>query len=447
MRQFVFAFLLGLSYNVFGQTSNNLYGIVSKNYYSLVTDPFDSTFTYEQFDSATIRLGYMDPSVGLVYNRGPYTYNQFINLTGAALNPYDSTFVFIGGYGLNTFNLNHGNITFQTPVSNPIADSFFDNFRFNNADSTMYGLARRNTFDTATFQNFGELYLAKINTQNGVITQISPNSVGEGFALAGSAIDPYQMVYYFSTGANLVGLDLYTGNVFSDEPMSISNGDYFDNFTYSCADTALYGLVRQNFYSYYYDPLFPLDSFPMFDSATVKLGKINPNTGVVTTISQNAISMGGYSLNAGAAIDPDAMIYYYSTGANLIGVSMLTGNMVSSVPFTFEDGLYFNLMRNFENCRSAISMRLNPTTSIFEKSKLEEETLVYPNPSKELVTVKSTFLIKEIFLSAIDGKRLLVQNPANNHTSINLEAFEKGIYFITIIGTNNQVEVKKIIVN
>ena len=165
MRQFVFAFLLGLSYNVFGQTSNNLYGIVSKNYYSWVTDPFDSTFTYEQFDSATIRLGYMDPSVGMVYNRGPYTYNQFINLTGAALNPYDSTFVFMGGYGLNTFNLNQGNITFQTPVSNPIADSFFDNFRFNNADSTMYGLARRNTFDTATFQNFGELYLAKINTQ------------------------------------------------------------------------------------------------------------------------------------------------------------------------------------------------------------------------------------------------------------------------------------------
>jgi hypothetical protein len=389
----------------------------------------------------------MDPSVGMVYNRGPYTYNQAINLTGAALNPYDSTFVFMGGYGINTFDLNQGNITFQSPVTNPIAASFFDNFRFNNADSTMYGLARRNTFDTATFQNFGELYLAKINTQNGVITQISPNSVGEGFALAGSAIDPYQMVYYFSTGSNLVGLDLYTGNVFSDVPMDITNGDYFDNFTYSCADTALYGLIRQNFYSYYYDPLFPLDSFPMFDSATVKLGKINPNTGVVTTISQYAVSMGGYSLNAGAAIDPNAMIYYYSNGSALIGVSMISGNLVSSVPFTFEDGLYFNLMRNFENCKSARSMRLSPTLSLIENGTIGQETMIYPNPSNGLFTVKASFLLKEITVSGIDGKRLMIQNPNNNQVLLNLEKLEKGIFFLTLVGENNQVEVKKILIN
>jgi len=241
------------------QTSNNLYGIVSKNYYSYVINPIDSSILYEQFDSATIRLGYMDPSVGMVYNRGPFTYNQAINLTGAALNPYDSTFVFMGGYGINTFDLTQGNITFQAPVTNPIAASFFDNFRFNNADSTMYGLARRNTYDPITMQNYGELYLAKINTQNGVITQISPNSVGQGFALAGSAIDPYQMVFYFSTGSNLVGLDLYTGNVFSNVAMSIANGNYFDNFTYSCADTALYGLIRQNFFFYFFYSFFPLD--------------------------------------------------------------------------------------------------------------------------------------------------------------------------------------------
>jgi hypothetical protein len=447
MKQYIFIFLFGLSISLSAQTSNNLYGIVSKNYYSYVINPVDSSILFEQFDSATIRLGYMDPSVGMVYNRGPYTYNQAINLTGAALNPYDSTFVFMGGYGINTFDLNQGNITFQSPVTNPIAASFFDNFRFNNADSTMYGLARRNTFDTATFQNFGELYLAKINTQNGVITQISPNSVGEGFALAGSAIDPYQMVYYFSTGSNLVGLDLYTGNVFSDVPMDITNGDYFDNFTYSCADTALYGLIRQNFYSYYYDPLFPLDSFPMFDSATVKLGKINPNTGVVTTISQSAVSMGGYSLNAGAAIDPDAMIYYYSTGSNLIGVSMITGTVASNVPFTFEDGLYFNLMRNFENCKSARSMRLSPTLSLNENGSLGQETMIYPNPSNGLFTVKASFLLKEITVSGIDGKRLMIQNPNNNQVLLNLEKLEKGIFFLTLVGENNQVEVKKILIN
>jgi hypothetical protein len=447
MKKICFIILIGISIKLSGQTSNNLYGIVSKNYYSWVTAPFDSTIIYEQFDSATIRLGYMDPSVGLVYNRGPYTYNQAINLTGAALNPYDSTFVFMGGYGINTFDLNQGNITFQAPVVNPIAASFFDNFRFNNADSTMYGLARRNTYDPITMQNFGELYLAKINTQNGIITQISPNSVGQGFALAGSAIDPYQMVYYYSTGANLIGLDLYTGNIYSDVPMLINNGDFFDNFTYSCADTALYGLIRTNYVTYYYDSLFPLDSIPTIDSSTVKLGKINPSTGAVTTISPSAISYGGYSLNAGAAIDPDAMIYYYSTGSNLIGVSMLTGMVVSNVQFSFEDGLYFNLMRNFENCKSAKSSRLNPTASVLDNGIYRQVTNVYPNPSNTTINILSAYLINEIAVSTIDGKKIMIQNPDEKEFSINVEILERGIYFLTLFREDNQVETKKIIIN
>jgi hypothetical protein len=428
------------------QTSNNLYGIVSKNYYSLVFNPIDSSILYEQFDSATIRLGYMDPSVGMVYNRGPYTYNQAINLTGAALNPYDSTFVFMGGYGINTFDLNQGNITFQAPVTNPIAASFFDNFRFSNADSTMYGLARRNTFDTTTFQTIGELYLAKINTQNGGITQISPNSVGQGFALAGSAIDPYQMVFYYSTGSNLVGLDMYTGNIFSNVAMNLGTGVYFDNFTYSCADTALYGLVRQNYVSYIIDTIFGLDSIAVYDSTIVKLGKINANTGIVTTISPNAISMGGYSLNAGAAIDPNAMVYYYSNGSNIIGVSMLSGNVVSNVPFTFEDGLYFNLMRNFENCKSARSMRQNPQTTALNTINRGSVSLD-PNPTSNNVLVKANFIINNLEIYNIAGQ-ILINNPINNtQTNINLDQLPNGLYFAKIIGINNETFSQKIIKN
>jgi len=429
------------------QTSNNLYGIVGKNYYSYVINPIDSSVLYEQFDSATIRLGYMDPSVGMVYNRGPYTYNQAINLTGAALNPYDSTFVFMGGHGINTFDLNQGNITFQSPVTNPIADSFFDNFRFNNADSTMYGLARRNTIDTATLQTFGELYLAKINTQNGVITQISPNSVGQGFALSGSAIDPYQMVFYFSTGSNLVGLDMYTGNVFSNVPMLITGGDYFDNFTYSCADTALYGLVRKNYISYVVDSLFPLDSIPTLDSATVKLGRINPSTGQVTIISQNAVSMGGYSLNIGAAIDPNAMIYYYSNGYSLIGVSMITGNKVSEVPFTFEDGLYFNLMRNFENCITAKSVRQNPLLSIKNYNNSINNLIVYPNPNHGQFEILNTKLIKHIEITSLEGQMVFSKLINQNKTILSIEELNNGIYFLKMVDENNKQSVVKLVKN
>ncbi len=446
MKQFVFIILLAFSNNLFSQTTNNLFGIVRQNYYTTVVSPFDSTVLIEQFDSATIRLGYTDPAVGFVSNSGPYTYNQVINLTGASLNPYDSTFVFLGGNGLITFDLNQGNISFQAPLNNPIAPSYFDNFRFNNADSTMYGLARRNQYDSTTMTNTGSMFLAKLNTTNGLITEISPASVGQGFAMAGSAIDPYQMVFYYSTGSNLVGLDLYDGSIFSNVPMSIANGDYFDNFTYSCADTSLYGLIRKNYFSYVIDSLFPLDSMLVLDSATVMLGKINPNTGVVTTISPYSISQGGYSLNAGAAIDPDGMIYYYNNGLYLIGVSLITGTVVSTVTLDFEDGMYFDLMRNFENCISAKSSRLSPYAALAEITT-NEQALVYPNPSDGFLTVKSNFLMKEIMVSAIDGKRLLLQNPNNNQTTMNLETLEKGIYFLTLVGINNQVEVKKVIIN
>lgn len=63
MKNSLFILFAFFSITGYAQTSNNLYGIVSKNYYSWVTNPFDSTLTYEQFDSATIRLGYMDPGV------------------------------------------------------------------------------------------------------------------------------------------------------------------------------------------------------------------------------------------------------------------------------------------------------------------------------------------------------------------------------------------------
>jgi hypothetical protein len=55
--------------------------------------------------------------------------------------------------------------------------------------------------------------------------------------------------------------------------------------------------------------------------------------------------------------------------------------------------------------------------------------------------------MKQITVKAIDGKVLQVQNSNSNQTTINLETLDKGIYFLTLVGLNNQVEVKKVIIN
>lgn len=426
------------------QTTDDLYGIVRQNYYSTVYDPFDSSITYQQFDSATIRLGYLNPTTGFVNNIGAAEQSQGVNLTGAALDPYSNTFNFMGGFDLSAFNLSSGQASSPLPLNNPNGACFFDNFRFNNSDSSIYGLVRRNTYNPSTNTYTGTVLLGKIDNSTGLVTEISTSSVASGFALAGSAIDPYQMVYYFSTGAKLIGLDLYNGTVYSDPNISVVDGIGLDNFTYSCADTALYGLIRQNYFTTYYDSLI-MDSTSVLDSTSIKLGKINPNTGVVTTISPYSIRQGGYSLNMGSAINPNTMTYYFGTGAEVIGVSLITGLVTSTVPVTFADGMYFDLMRNFENCIVASAVRGNPNiTSVNELSGSNNVNL-FPNPSSDYVNIKSNSALKSIVVSRVDGKVVADINTNETEFRLDVNDFSAGIYIVKIVDATNSTTINKFV--
>lgn len=444
-KSILFCTVLLVVTNMLAQTNNPIFGIVRQNYYSLVENPFDPTMPFEQFDSATIRLGTMDPNSGAVTNIGGNAYAEAINLTGAALNPYDNTYIFIGASNINTLDLNTGELTNSVPLYNPIEASYFDNFRFNNSDSTMYGLARRNYFDPNTMLNTGEVYLAKANTNTGLITQISPASVAQGFALAGSAIDPYQMVYYFSLGSRLLGLDIYDGSVYSDVEIINPDGIAFDNFTYSCADTSIYGLVRKNYFSTVIDPTFPDIPMEVLDSATVRLGKIDPNTGIVTIISPSSVTQGGYSLNSGAAVDPETLTYYYSTGDHLIGVSLVTGEMTSSTPFVFEDGQYFDLMRNFQNCYTASARRSSPllsgTPSLVDDSSVQ----IFPNPASGMLNIQSSESMRRVEILSTEGKLIAAFNHPAANPAMDISSLSPGLYFVKIITRSDKMIVQKLV--
>jgi hypothetical protein len=434
----IFVIILALaSFSVIAQNNSTTYGIVRQNHYSYIYNPLDSSIISQQFDSATLRLGTINPITGFVSNSGNFAFNDAINLTGASLNPYENSFVFIGANKINTLSLVDGSLTSSTELSNPNGPSFFDNFRFNNADSTMYGLARRNYTNPITGQVTGAVYLANANTTTGVITEISQNPVAQGFALAGSVIDPHQMVYYFSTGSSIMGLDIYDGSIYSNAPYVNPNGVAFDNFTYSCADSSIYGLIRQNYFS----------SMQQLDSSTIRLGKINPNTGVVTPVSPYSIVSGGYSLNAGSTIDPDAMVYYFGNGNNIFGVSLITGLLVSNQAYSFEDGMYFDLMRNNQNCIEARAFRFaNFATNTLDKND-RVNFAVYPNPSKNIFEFSCNTNIELLQIHSIDGKLLIQENPLSNRARIELIDFPSGIYFARVKSINGNFEVKKIIKN
>lgn len=419
-------------YNANAQT-NNLYGIVRENYYTTITDPIDPSITIQQFDYSTIRLGNTNPTIGLINNSGTNAYTQNLNLTGSALNPVRSTYIIIGTTDVISLDLITGNVVNQVPLNNPIATSYFDNFRFNNSDATVYGLARRNSFDPITSQTTGEIYLAKLDEITGLITQISANSVASQYALSGSAIDPFQMVYYFSTGNNLMGLDIYNGSVFSNVPITIAGGGSFENFTYSCADNSLYGLITQNTTS---------ETFPFQTTTTLKLGKINPTTGIVTAISDTLYSF-GYSLNAGATVDPNTLTYYFSTGNNIIGVSLFTGLVTSNVANSFQDGDYFDLMRSVNNCISATALRANPSLEAEDFSNIKVS--IYPNPTSEKISIVSNQLIKSISIYTIEGKLISEKTTNSNQDKIDMTSYNDGIYIIRITDENNLITSKKII--
>lgn len=416
--------------------SPSLIGVVRKNYYTNVYDADFGGF-YDRFDSCTVRLGNLNTTTGQVANIGTNAYTRSVNLTGAALNPYDNTYIFIGNTDLLALSLTNGQIITNVPLTDPLGESYFDNFRFNNADSTLYGLAR----ETGDNQNLTQTYLAKVNTSTGAITRISAQPIGLGYALAGSTIDPYQMVFYYSTGANIVGLDLYNGSVYSSMPIINPDGIVFDNFAYSCADTAIYGLVRQNYFSTIQDPLFPDIETEVLDSATVRLGKINPATGVVTIISPYSVSQGGYSLNAGAAVDPNTLTYYYNNGGNIIGVSLITGLQTSYQPLSFEDGQYFDLMRNVNNCYDAYPKRIPTTTSTPEQFLADDVTL-FPNPAQDHFTLVSAkdYGKADVAIYSVQGGLVSKQTlPLATNTRVDLQGLSNGLYSVLITNANGKI--------
>ncbi len=421
MKKIITSLLVIAGFSAYAQNNNTIFGIVRQNYYTYTFNPVDSSIISQQFDSSALRLGTINPTTGYVSNQGSFAFSESINLTGASLNPYENSFVFIGANNINTLNLTDGTLTASSGLSNPNGQGYFDNFRFNNADSIMYGLSRRNYTNPNTGQVTGAVYLAKANTTTGVITEISTSPVAQSFALAGSVVDPHQMVYYFSTGSNLIGIDIYDGSIFSNVPFINPNGIAFDNFTYSCADTSIYGLIRQNYFS----------ANQQFDSSTIKLGKINPNTGLVTEVSPYSIFSGGYSLNAGSTIDPDGMIYYFGNGEAIIGVSLITGLVVSNQSYSFENGMYFDLMRNNQNCITARADRFaNFATTNAVKNEAENFS-VYPNPSTGVFTFKDTKNLNSMEVYSILGEKILSQT---NQKTINLNGFSKGVYFARVNG-------------
>lgn len=390
-----------------------------------------------------VYLAELNTSTGVVTNISNSPVAQIINLTGASLNPYSNTYHFLGVNEIKTLDLATGALLNSALISNPVANSYFDNFRFNHSDSTIYGLLRRTIIDSVSSTTTTEIYLGTIDPQTGVIQQISPSSVAQGYAMTGSAIDPYQKVFYFFDGSNLIGLDMYNGSIYSNVAVQSPTGgaNTFDNIAYSCVDSSIYGLIKENHYSTIYDPTL-MDSITILDSTTLRLGKINPATGVVTVISPNNIVNGGFAYNSGSTIDQTTMTYYFNKGDTVVGVSLNTGLVVNQLPLSNSSGQFFELMRIHSNCAEATKpVRLNGSSPTSLNSNPSDQSFaVVPNPASDRVELNYNLLnngtirirILNLF-GQLMYEKITTSFVGKNNLSFNTNQFSNGFYVIELL--------------
>lgn len=235
------------------------------------------------------------------------------------------------------------------------------------------------------------------------------------------------MVFYYSNGSQFVGLDMYTGGIFSSPTLTFPNGGQnFDNFTYSCADTTLYGLVRGN--------------------STIHLGKVNAMTGEVTKISTQAIGVTSYSVNGSSTIDPVNMIYYFisgsGTGLTIYGVSLQTGLVVSQETISNTGALYFDMMRIQSDCYQSQPTRTPPAASAPDFVPNPTTVQVYPNPFLNEIHIRSEAELQKIDLYQANGVLMKAVEVNGKEFTLETSLLIKGIYFLQVTTAQGVQSVK-----
>jgi len=205
-----------------------------------------------------------------------------------------------------------------------------------------------------------------------------------------------------------------------------NGGQYFDNFTYSCADTALYGLVRGN--------------------STIHLGKVNALTGEVTKIGTQALGATSFSVNGSATIDPVNMIYYFisgsGTGLTIYGVSLQSGLVVSQETISNTGALYFDMMRIQSDCYESLPTRLAPSSSLPDSELKPETVQVAPNPFADQVHITSKAELQKIELYQANGVLLYTVEVTSKECTLETSMLHEGMYLLQITTAQGVQSVK-----
>jgi hypothetical protein len=341
---------------------------------------------------------------------------QVPGVYGRTIDPLHHVFYYIPGSDLLAFDLNTGELIRKISIINYL-NSTFHGIHYNYHDSTLYGIA----VDAAGLN----IKLAKLNPYTGLVTPISDSSLATSFSLlTGTALDPVQSIYYFETIKNpanhLVGVDLQSGDLISDQLIGIDSGDRFGPIEYNCRDSTLYGLAGNYKHGR-------------------KLARINPYNGEVTLLSKLIVA--DTILNEQVTIDPFQQVFYFEAKFQAIdytyrGVNLNSGDLVVFsfiVPFpgTYFTGFLYNNTCYFHSPSSINENKINPEFTIF------------PNPVIDKLNIRSSKPLFKVEIIDFTGKSVLTENCNGlNEIQTDLTNLPEGIYLLRINNESTSVSSK-----
>lgn len=169
-------------------------------------------------------------------------------------------------------------------------------------------------------------------------------------------------------------------------------------FTHICFSQNV-GIVRKNYSSYVYDSLL-MDYIETYDSSTVRLGSVDPFTGIVSNTSSTEYTI-GINLN-GATIDPYLNKYYIGSGTNLLTFDISSGNLDNSAPIS--GAITSAAFQNY---------RFNPSDStIYGMVPENFYSTYYDSLSMSYIEVLDSARIRFASINPISGQYNLIGNTS-----------------------------------
>ncbi len=193
-------------------------------------------------------------------------------------------------------------------------------------------------------------------------------------------------------------------------------------------------------------------------SSGAGINKINPDTGVSVLISSGSTQYFG-RLNLDGCVTPatptgDSMQTFVQ-GATLADIVVDPTNVTwfateedamnntNPLPLNtlLEDGTTYYAVNIVDGCLSepfAVTVTVTLSTTEFNDTNFS----YYPNPARDIFTLKHTAIISEISVNNLLGQNLLNTHPQTSEVELDLSSLPQGIYLIKLRAGENMTTIK-----